>query len=795
MSAPSLAWPEPAVDFVSALIGEREVAPRAQLIAAEVAMGLPGSAVIVYILDPEARCAARGHAGDITRPRRPFSPDGTALRPALQSNSPVIFKGEALRRELYQHLDLRREVKAIAYLPLALDEVMVGAIEIISFAEPIHPEQLHLQHQLVELASLALATAISYEAERNSQFGTISRLTQLYDLERSFNSTLLMERLLPLITSKIRESLEVEYANLWMLDEEGLMLMSQAGADPTCEEGCTEGPAMTIAREVNDTGKSVLINSPLDERLTARNEGRGNPLRSVLAVPIVSQNYQVGVLEIANKLNGQPFGEEDAFYFATISITAGSALHNASLLEAERKIEILETLVTVSHEITSTLNLERVLQVIVNGPQRILSYDRAAIALQQFGSLQIRCISGQGEIVQHEPAVKRLREAMQFSASEPELHVMQHGNDVAAEREQTRAEFKEHFAATGHRGWYSVRLDDDQGLLGVLAFESHNPDFLGSAQLEFIKVIAGQATVAIRNASLYKEVPLIGVLEPLLQKKQALLRGVSGRKLGTIAGAAIATALIVVPLPLRVVGDASISPSATAHIQALEPGVVSNVYVRDGQSVTRGAVLAQMEDADYEAELAGAQAKYAQAMSAKNAALAANDGAEAGLRRVEAEYWRSEVERNQRRVRRTRLVAPFDGIVVGPQLDVAVGRHLVEGESLCDVVDSRTARVDVQLDEDDLPLLRGAENVALKVDAFPLRTFRGTVALLSPASVPIGDRRAFFARAQVFNDDGLLRAGMKGRGKIKVGWRPSGYVLFRGVGTWLWEKLWSMFGG
>ena len=52
-----------------------------------------------------------------------------------------------------------------------------------------------------------------------------------------------------------------------------------------------------------------------------------------------------------------------------------------------------------------------------------------------------------------------------------------------------------------------------------LSFESSDPDFLSEVHFEMIKVIASQATVALRNASLYQEVPFIGVLEPLIQKK------------------------------------------------------------------------------------------------------------------------------------------------------------------------------------------------------------------------------------------------------------------------------------
>jgi len=797
MSAPTLVFSDPAREFIAGLLGEREVTQRAQIVAAEIAGLFPDSAVVVYIVDQEGRCAAKGHSGDIKRPRRPFHPQGTTLERAIHSRAPIIFSGKALPRENYQHLDLRREVQSLTYIPLHLDEVPVGAIEIISYGRMIEPAHLDIVRPMVELASLALAVSIAYESERNSQLNTIARLTQLYDLERTFNSTLYMEQLLPLITAKVRDALEVEVVNLWMVEGDDLLLMSQAGEDPTTTVGGSEAPGSTIAKEVSDTGKSVLVRTPEDPRLQSRNGDRTPaPLRTVLAVPIVSQNFQVGVLEVANKLNGQAMNENDAFYLATISVTAGSALHNASLLEAEKKIEILETLVTVSQEITSTLNLERVLQVVVNGPQKILTYDRAAIALQQFGSLQIRAISGKTDIVQQDPAVKQLRDVITFAAvADGDVYVTQRANEVEADREESRQKFKDHFATTGFRGWFSMRLEDDQGLLGVLSFESKNPDFLSAAQMEFIKVVSSQATVAIRNASLYKEVPLIGMLEPLLQKKQQFLRGKSSRSLAAGAAAALAIVLTIIPLPLRVTGDAAVAPLLTSHMQALVPGVVSKIYVREGERVGKGTVLADLDDTEYRAQLAGAQAKYSTALSAMNTALATNNGGEAGTRRVEAEYWASEVARGRERLERTHLKAPFDGIVVGPDLEVSTGKHLAAGEALCDVVNTERARVDVEVDEDDLPLLKGGEATAVKVESYPLRTFAGTVTLLSPSTVANDDRRTFMARVDVANGEQLLRGGMRGRAKIKVGWRPSGYVLFRGMGTWLWAKLWSAFGG
>ncbi len=84
------------------------------------------------------------------------------------------------------------------------------------------------------------------------------------------------------------------------------------------------------------------------------------------------------------------------------------------------------------------------------------------------------------------------------------------------------------------RGFHSVPLADDDGRVGILSFESSDPDFLNIAHLEMIKVLAGQATVSLRNASLYREVPFIDLLEPILATQAQIPRPEKGRR--TLSG-------------------------------------------------------------------------------------------------------------------------------------------------------------------------------------------------------------------------------------------------------------------
>lgn len=787
-------------DLAAKLLSEREVIPRAQIIVGYLSQSFADAAIVLYLLERsgnKTEWRQKAAKGSISLPKSLLPHDSGTLAKAWQKPEVQVFDGAALHREEYSHLDVRKTVTSLGYHPIVLHGAFIGTIEIVSFGNPINRQEMDAITPFVEVAAIALGAAQDYEAERNGQMESLNRMTQLYDLERSFNSTLQMEQLLPIVTMKIREDLDVQAVNLWMLEEDALLLMNRSGEDPTTEVGAFQRSGEGIAAEVSDTGKGIVINSETDERLQTRNSGHSGPIvKALVAIPIIYQNYEVGVLEIINKLNGRHFSEDDVFFINTVSATVGSALHNASLLEAERKIEILETLVEVSREITSSLNLERIIQLVVNGPQKIMAYDRAAVALEHHGKTQLKAISGKSEVNMAEPAVKKLRDVMEWALhSEDEVYVVQHRDVIDADREETRLKFKEYFEQTGNRGFYAVPLADEQGRMGVLAFESRNPDFLTDTHFELIKVLASQASVALRNASLYKEVPFIGILEPLLHRKHEFME-MDKRRRGAYVVLAVATALFLAlcPLPMRVVGDAVVTPQTTAKIQTPVDAVVAKVYVKEGDSVKAGTVIADLEDWNPRSALAAAQAKYETAKSQMNQALASSDGAQAGMQKTQVDYWGAEVTRAGERVERMHLRAPVDGIVATAHMEEAVGQKYLAGDTIATVVNTQQAQVDVAVDEEDLPLLANGDSVAVKLESFPTRKFSGNVNIISPVSTAETDKRVFYARVEVANDAGLLRSGMQGRGKISTGLRPAGFVLFRGVGMWAWAKIWTWFG-
>ena len=92
------------------------------------------------------------------------------------------------------------------------------------------------------------------------------------------------------------------------------------------------------------------------------------------------------------------------------------------------------------------------------------------------------------------------------------------------------------------------------------------------------------------------------------------------------------------------------------------------------------------------------------------------------------------------------------------------------------------------------PCCEAGEKAVVKLESFPTRRFTGQITVVSPISTAEQDKRVFFARVDIPNSDGSIRAGMQGMSKLSIGWKPAGYVMFRGFAMWLTDKAWSWFG-
>lgn len=790
---------ESAIETAVQLLVSPDVASRATVIGGAVTSLLPDCACLVHRYLPENELAPwtiLGAAGEISIVEAQHAGNWLFEVPESFPAEEQIYGQKHLTREDYAHLNVARTIGALAYLPVEYDGRLAGVLEIVVFSGSLELRQLKVLAPILRLTAPALLSGELFEQQRQTLLDSVHRMSQMYDLEKSLNATLEMDAVIAMVPTKAAAMLPCQAMHLWLFDGANLRLVSSEGADDTAELGATEAPGEGYVADMAEEGEPLLIDDESDERLQARNarlpeQSATPPVTNALLVPLMQDDAEIGVIEAVNRAD-HPFDEDDQFLLSSMAETIANALKNASLMMAERKLEILKVLVQVSSEITSTLRLDRLLQIIVNSPQGVLPYELCAIALDVRGRLQLKAVSGMSSLPIGDLQVDRLQQLTRWLSSQNDQFHLRLTEET--ESDSLPAEVATHFEETGYRALYSLPLSDDQGRVGLLFYESSDPDFLGVAQIEMIKVLAGQATVALRNALLYREVPLMGLIGSLAEKKAVLFRTSRGRRTAyAVAAAALLLFLCFCPLPMRVGGDAVIAPQHLVTVTAPVDGNVEAVVAHEGQRVAAGELLGSLNDWQWRTDLAASEARYQAAELVMENDLA-HGASQAGADRAQAEFLHAEVERARARLESASLRSPIAGVVVTPNLQNMAGQHLDAGAPFAQVLDISSAVVQVAVPERDVNLLNVGQSAAIKLDSYPQRTWRAPVSVVSPEATAGDGERTFTVEVPIQNSDATLRAGMTGQAKIFIGWRPAGYVMLRRPALWVWQTLWNWIG-
>ncbi|MGA8223439.1 MAG: GAF domain-containing protein [Candidatus Acidiferrales bacterium] len=778
--------------------------------AARVGATLGARAVLVWMPDAEGTglvCRMRW-----TEPGERLSPTD---EPVTEGPLVVVYESGATSRlsareispEALEHLEetSRTRVKSALYASLPGAETPAGVVEVLNKRSgDFTAEDAHFLEEASRLASQALTNLGAIEGERHAQLATLERLTALYDLGRTFTSTLELGELLPIVAGKIRDILGAGACNLWLADSNGeeLILVHKAGEDPTVEEEARAPMSEGLLGAVAQEGNPKLVEDAAEEEgLEERRKAGGEfEIQSWMGAPLRKDDVVLGVVELINKSDGTPFDEDDLFFLSSISEQAAVAIHNANLLESERKVHTLDALLKISQEITSTLDLDHVLSTVVHQSGSIIPFDRCVIGFFDRRRFVLGAVSGETEVPKSRE-MSDLRERLEWVASqENPISADLYEDGWRIEPEAARAQIVSFLEAFEYNGFYALPLRDDQGTLGVIALLSGDADFLTETSRETVAILANQTTVAIRNAQLYQQVPLATFLAPLAERKKKLLSAVmQGRTLLYAERVGLVVLLlIIIPWPMRLGTDATVVPAERRMVSTIEGGIVQRVLVHEGDTVQPGQLLAQLYNGENRVKLAEADAALGQARHDLAEAEFRNDSTAAGQAKIRADLYSAEAQLEQQRLAATQLTAPIAGVVITPKVEEKTGTMLKSGDTFCEIVAQNPMALEMSVPESDLGLLRQGKNVALKLNAFPTKTFEGTVERIGAQTRSDAGDQYFLVRAIFENSGGRARDGMVGRARIRAsgglfdsGWYSVGYVLLRAPGRWLWQKIWA----
>ena len=227
-------------------------------------------------------------------------------------------------------------------------------------------------------------------------------------------------------------------------------------------------------------------------------------------------------------------------------------------------------------------------------------------------------------------------------------------------------------------------------------------------------------------------------------------------------------------LVAAVAASGKIQPKKKVDISADITGRITRIAVREGDLVTKGQFLLQIDPTIYQANLQQAEATLASSQAAAVQAKANRDQAERALKRTkelrdqnpnlispeqleqaqtafevadanltaaqhQVDQARAAVQSARDNLRKTTLVAPMSGRVT--RLPVEEGEVAVPSTFskdiglLMTISDLSVIQAKVKVDETDVVRLHLGDSVEVSIDAFPDTTFLGRVTKVSNSSV------------------------------------------------------------
>lgn len=218
-------------------------------------------------------------------------------------------------------------------------------------------------------------------------------------------------------------------------------------------------------------------------------------------------------------------------------------------------------------------------------------------------------------------------------------------------------------------------------------------------------------------------------------------------------------------LVLRVNTTGQVRSDAAVKLRAEVAGTIASVLVRPGTRVSKGQVLIKLDPYPFDLAVREAQAvadeseqRYFESFVPESLVTGRGPTPEqrkalmnkAGLVGAKLRLERAQFEQS-----RATITSPVDGMV--DLVDVAAGERVSGGQQVITVVDTRNLRIEAQVLEHDLPLIRVGGEAMITSAGAPGRVIRGRI----DAVLPMVDSTTRSGRAIVrVVGDGTLRPGM-----------------------------------
>lgn len=335
--------------------------------------------------------------------------------------------------------------------------------------------------------------------------GQMRHLEKLNAVSQQLTSTLKMEPLLEKIVETALDILQADSGSILIPngDQNDLVIRIATGEGGNIRLGKVIPFNKGIAGVAFANREAIICNENVYERMIKWDDvlDTNMKVKNILAVPLIVQDEAIGVLEIFNKANNQPFTESDADILEGFASQAAIALNNAKKyakadLALEKRIDEMTTMQRIDKDLHSSRSLSEALQTALNAALTYTKVETGSIMLVDAYYHEVDDIwqkqPDEKEFIQR-PAIE-INDFPWFSDELDEPYeVIFKDPDALSEKLGLEKKYQAHFIITS-------KLEDD--LYSLLILHLENANAFDEQDVDFLLGLNNHALIAIRNTIL-----------------------------------------------------------------------------------------------------------------------------------------------------------------------------------------------------------------------------------------------------------------------------------------------------
>jgi GAF domain-containing protein/HAMP domain-containing protein len=329
-------------------------------------------------------------------------------------------------------------------------------------------------------------------------------LSTLYAIDRAAAQSLELDEILNDALDKVLEVLEVEAGGIYLLEPDGVTMTLRV------HRGLSDEFAKNV-RQINlgegVSGRAAAERKPVVLDLADYPSARlaryvaQEGFQTLASTALVSGGRPLGALNLGTR-RPRAFPPEEMELLTAIGEQLGSAVQNARLFqEAQQRAERLSVLNRIARALSTTLNLDELLEVVHREVTIVMEADAFFIALYDHAAnelnYRIRVDKGVREPQERRPLTPGLTASLVTSKKPIVIRDFERERDALPPA-------KLWGSMQAPPSWLGVPMLLGDNVVGVISVQAYRPNAYGVMEQEMLSTIADAVAVAVENARLYE---------------------------------------------------------------------------------------------------------------------------------------------------------------------------------------------------------------------------------------------------------------------------------------------------